>query len=455
MRSGSGWKMALPLVNKLQSLINEEPISMHVPGHKNNTIGNLQRLNINMDMTEITGLDDLHHPEGILNESMSIIKKHEDYEAFYLVNGTTAGILSVIQAFAHLPGEYIVPRNAHKSVFHGLELARGNALLMAMEMSSETEQYLGPKYSNVAQFNEDHKLAVYTYPNYYGECFDIKNQIAQLQQLNIPIMVDEAHGAHFGLQGFPQSALDMGADFVVQSYHKTLPALTMSSVLFIHKDAPLKQQVINYLSYFQSSSPSYLLMSSLELAHQFYENYQTDSFFEKRRELIDCLKQQGLNVIEVDDPLKLCLSHNAYDGYELQNIFEALAIYTELADEKQILFVLPLWHKRDTYPYNDLLARIKRIKLTQQSIKLTEKEITTTDVGYYRYSVNSEARKIKIEDAQGEILATHIVPYPPGIPIMLKGEKISANMVKLLQYWSSQKLRVEGIKNNYIEIKDE
>lgn len=447
--------MTLPLINKFQSLMNETPISMHVPGHKNNTIGNLNQLNINMDMTEITGLDDLHHPEDVLYKSMANISKHDDYETFYLVNGTTAGILSVIQAFAYLSGDYIIPRNAHKSVFHGLELARGNAFLMAMDASDDTHQYLGPKYKNIHHFKENHKLAVITYPNYYGECFDIKSQINHLHQLQIPVLVDEAHGAHFDLEGFPQSSLNMGADFVVQSYHKTLPALTMSSVLFIHKDAPMKQQVINYLSYFQSSSPSYLLMSSLELAHQFYKNYQTDLFFERRQKLITHLEQQGITVTKVDDPLKLCLSHSAYDGYELQALFEAQSIYIELADEKQVLLVLPLWHKHDNYLYSELLARIDRIQLTKQPIKISERQITTTDIGYYTYSVNSKTRKINIEDAKGEILANHIVPYPPGIPIMLKGEKISANMVELLHYWSTQNLRVEGIENNYIEIKDE
>lgn len=447
--------MALPLTNKLKFLMEENPISMHVPGHKNNTIGSLDKLDINMDMTEITGLDDLHHPEEVLHESMANISKHKDYDAFYLVNGTTAGILSVIQAFAHASGDYIIPRNAHKSVFHGLEIARGNALLLGMDISQDTFQYLGPSSSNIDYFKNDYKLAVYTYPNYYGECFDIKSQIEHLHKLKIPVLVDEAHGAHFDLEGFPQSTLNLEADFVVQSYHKTLPSLTMSSVLFIHKDAPLRQQVINYLSYFQSSSPSYLLMSSLELAHDFYRNYKSDIFFENRQTLINELKQQGLTVIEVDDPLKLCVTHHAYNGYELQELFESQSIFIELADENQVLFVLPLWHQHDTYPFNKLLKKIKRLKLTKQRSISQEEQMKTTAIGHYKYSANSRTRTVNVKEAEGEILATHIVPYPPGIPIMLKGEKITANMVKLLQYWSNQKLRVEGIKNNYIEIKDE
>ncbi|MGS0652594.1 lysine decarboxylase, partial [Staphylococcus arlettae] len=101
-------------------------------------IGNLQQLDVSMDMTEITGLDDLHHPEGIMQETMENLSKHKDYNAFLLVNGTTSGIMSVIQGFASLLGSYIIARNAHKSVFHGLELANGDATLLPMQLSKQT-----------------------------------------------------------------------------------------------------------------------------------------------------------------------------------------------------------------------------------------------------------------------------------------------------------------------------
>ena len=108
--------MKLPITQKLDDLIRHHAISLHVPGHKNMTIGDLDALSLKMDMTEITGLDDLHHPEDTILESMNRVNKHPNYDAYYLVNGTTAGILSVIQAFAHIKGRYLISRNVHKSV---------------------------------------------------------------------------------------------------------------------------------------------------------------------------------------------------------------------------------------------------------------------------------------------------------------------------------------------------
>ena len=114
--------MSKSLLHKLKGLLAEEPISLHVPGHKNMTIGYLNQLDFKMDMTEITGLDDLHSPESVIAESMKNVDKHPDYDAYYLVNGTTSGILSVIQAFSSKNGEYAIARNVHKSVFHALDL---------------------------------------------------------------------------------------------------------------------------------------------------------------------------------------------------------------------------------------------------------------------------------------------------------------------------------------------
>lgn len=448
--------MSKPLSNKLNDLVNNAAISFHVPGHKNMTIGHLDRfLSFNMDMTEITGLDDLHDPEEVILSSMENIKKHPDYTAHYLVNGTTSGILSVIQAFSLLRGKYVIPRNAHKSVFHGLDLVNGDALFLDMAISKKTNQYLGPDVSFALEYLKDSKMGILTYPNYYGECFDIQNIIRKFKQLNIPVLVDEAHGAHFDLVGFPNSSLNFGADFVVQSYHKTLPALTMGSIIFIHKNAPQRDNVLKYLSYFQTSSPSYLIMSSLENAQAFYENYDVHEFYKKRAILIETLKTKGMNVVEVEDQLKLNINCNGYSGYELQKIFENKEIYVELADVHQILLVLPLWHHEDDYPFEKLLDRIMSMDIEiRENHKLSDVHFQLERGTYY--SANIEKTKwIDIDKSEHQILANYIVPYPPGIPMMFKGETITKNMIKLMNYWNDQQVRVEGIKNSKIEIKDE
>ncbi|BCU53252.1 arginine/lysine/ornithine decarboxylase [Staphylococcus auricularis] len=450
--------MSQPINNKLNQLIRNEAISMHVPGHKNNTIGDLNQLSMAMDMTEITGLDDLHQPEEIIAESMQQLRKHPDYEAYYLVNGTTSGILAVIHAFKHNSGDYLIARNAHKSVFHALELVQWTAKILPMQLSETTYQFKTPLTSSFIEYIKESKLAVFTYPNYYGETFDLASTISELHQQQIPVFIDEAHGAHFGLEGFPNSALTMGADYVVQSYHKTLPALTMGSVLFVHKDAPLQEAVKQGLNYFQTSSPSYLIMASLEAAHTFYQNYDSQRFFRKRQQLIEQLNAQYIEVKEVDDPLKLILTVPGYSGFQLQKVFEAQHIYVELADTYQVLWVLPLWHDGDRYPFDLLLKRIAQIDV-QPQVSTEQPSMTSmpnsTALGAYTSATIANSKWVPLAKAQGEILAQHIIPYPPGIPMMFAGEKIGPDMLKLLESWSRSNMTVEGLTNNHIKVKDE
>lgn len=445
--------MKLPITQKLDDLIHHHAISLHVPGHKNMTIGYLDALSLKMDMTEITGLDDLHHPEDTILESMNGVNKHPNYDAYYLVNGTTAGILSVIQAFAHIKGRYLISRNVHKSVFNALDLTQQSADILPMYRSDKSYQYLAPLIDT--KMLRHQKLAVVTYPNYYGECFDINQCVKQFHDYNIPVLIDEAHGAHFNLKHFPKSALESEADYVVQSYHKTLPTLTMGSVLFIHKNAPLKDEVIKYLGIFQTSSPSYLVMSSIELAHQFYNFYDSSLFFEKRKQFIETLRQQHFEVIEVDDPLKLIVRANGHTGFEVQRYFEKNHIYIELADDYQTLIVLPLWHFNDRYPFETLLHRIKTIQLPKKAKEKLEPVLLPLEKSVYVSKYINHAYWININKAQDKVLAQHIVPYPPGIPVFWKGEKVAKNMIKLMQYYLSHSVRVEGIKNDKILVKDE
>ncbi|MHB7919912.1 Orn/Lys/Arg family decarboxylase [Staphylococcus hominis] len=445
--------MKLPITQKLDDLIHHHAISLHVPGHKNMTIGYLDALSLKMDMTEITGLDDLHHPEDTILESMNGVNKHPNYDAYYLVNGTTAGILSVIQAFAHIKGRYLISRNVHKSVFNALDLTQQSADILPMYRSDKSYQYLAPLIDT--KMLRHQKLVVVTYPTYYGECFDINQCVKQFHDYNIPVLIDEAHGAHFNLKHFPKSALESEADYVVQSYHKTLPTLTMGSVLFIHKNAPLKDEVIKYLGIFQTSSPSYLVMSSIELAHQFYNFYDSSLFFEKRKQFIETLRQQHFEVIEVDDPLKLIVRANGHTGFEVQRYFEKNHIYIELADDYQTLIVLPLWHFNDRYPFETLLHRIKTIQLPKKAKEKLEPVLLPLEKSVYVSKYINHAYWININKAQDKVLAQHIVPYPPGIPVFWKGEKVAKNMIKLMQYYLSHSVRVEGIKNDKILVKDE
>ncbi|MBD3493584.1 aminotransferase class V-fold PLP-dependent enzyme [Staphylococcus aureus] len=444
--------MKQPILNKLESLNQEEAISLHVPGHKNMTIGHLSQLSMTMDKTEIPGLDDLHHPEEVILESMKQVEKHSDYDAYFLVNGTTSGILSVIQSFSQKKGDILMARNVHKSVLHALDISQQEGHFIETHQSPLTNHY---NKVNLSRLNNDgHKLAVLTYPNYYGETFNVEEVIKSLHQLNIPVLIDEAHGAHFGLQGFPDSTLNYQADYVVQSFHKTLPALTMGSVLYIHKNAPYRETIIEYLSYFQTSSPSYLIMASLESAAEFYK-HMIVPFFDKRAQLIECLEKKGFEMLQVDDPLKLLIKYEGFTGHDIQNWFMNAHIYLELADDYQALAILPLWHHDDTYLFDLLLRKIEDMILPKKSVSKVKQHKLLTTEGNYKPKRFEYVTWCDLKKAKGKVLARHIVPYPPGIPIIFKGETITENMIELVNEYLETGMIVEGIKNNKILVEDE
>lgn len=443
---------------KLKSLNDYDAISLHVPGHHNHTIGYLDEINLAMDMTEITGLDDLHQPEACIKMSMSELNRYPGYYGQYLVNGTTVGILSAIYAVAHLEGEVLIPRNAHKSVFNALNLTKQDAKFMPMTISDKTNQYNG--VASLRDLDLNHiKLAVFTYPNYYGETFDIEESIKILKEHQIPVLVDEAHGAHFGMSSnFPKSSMTYGADIVVQSYHKTLPALTMGSVLYMREDLEIKANIQQYLKMLQTSSPSYLIMASLESAEKFYKQYDDEKFRRNRQTFIETMENVGFEVGSLEDPLKLIVSYRGLSGFEIQKLFEDVHIYVELCDYKFVLLVLPLWHESDKFPFEDMIDRVKNIKVNvkhQLKEEVQFKLPYETDSTMYKYSDIEKTKMMDLNTSYGYIAAENIVPYPPGIPVILKGENIRKEIVDSLLQWIDRGGRVEGILNKQIKVKDE
>ncbi len=444
-----------PLRQKMKSWGQSVPISMHVPGHKNGTIGDLSFTKPQYDVTEITGFDDLHHADDVLYQSMQTLDQHPNYKGYYLVNGTTSGILAVIHAFANRKGTVSIARNVHKSVFNALDIGGQSANIMPTSMSAQTNQYLVPEVNT--SIKTDYKLGVVTYPNYYGETYDIEKVIRDYHAISVPVLVDEAHGAHFGLDGFPASSMNDDADYVVQSYHKTLPSLTMSSILWIHKDAPYRAQIELLLQTFQSSSPSYLLLESLESAQTFYRHYQSDYFFKKREILIEKLKESAFEVIESQDPLKLVIRCKGWSGQEIQALMEENAIYVELADEQSVLWVLPLWHVDDRYPFALLLQRIARMKIgaVREITQHGQAPMLYSQAGEYNAVAPNSFVEMSFEHAYGKILAAHLIPYPPGVPSLLRGEKMTKDMIKLIHYWQTRGIRIEGLTNGKIKVEDE
>lgn len=453
-----------PVVDALIEFQKQRPVSFHVPGHKHGQLSGLPenlRSALQYDQTELTGLDDLHYPEGVIEEAQKLLAEAYGAEkSFFLVNGSTVGNLAMIYAACEEGDCVIVQRNSHKSVFHALELVKVRPVYVSPEWDRESMTAAGLSLDAVKEAIASYpkaKVLLLTYPNYYGMSSpELKDIIAYCHACQISVLVDEAHGAHFQIgRPFPPSSLEFGADAVVHSAHKTLPAMTMGSYLHVQGNRIDANKINKYLRMFQSSSPSYLIMASLDDARTFMQNYsQPDirSFEEKRQRFVESLKSiPQLEVFEADDPLKIMLRTKHYSGYQLQREMEESGIYAELADSQQVLLILPLLKQRNTYPFAEIRSRIKEAvqSLKEEARKTAEAEIgrqstvSVPEITFEEIDL-ADSEWISYTKAMGRISAAMVIPYPPGIPLVVPGEKWTASKLEQLMDYLAAGTAIQG-----------
>ena len=434
-----------PLVQALQDFHKKNPVSFHVPGHKHGVLSRLpeaMRHALAYDMTELTGLDDLHEPlEAIRQAEDKLSALYGSDRSFFLVNGSTVGNLAMLYATVG-PGDLvIVQRNAHKSIFHALELTGARPVFLSPEWHEPTQSA-----GTVSMRSVDYALATYpdvqaavfTTPTYYGVVNEEMERIIEAcHKRCIPVLVDEAHGAHFIVNdAFPKSALELGADVVVHSAHKTLPAMTMASFLHIRSRFVKVERVAHYLQLLQSSSPSYLLMASLDDARYYAETYTEQDYqalLEYRRIMVQGLREiRGIEVVEPDDGLKLLVRATGHTGFDLQRSLEQQNVYVELADLYHVLLVLPLvkaGHEGfDTDIRKKFQAALTAVADEGTTAARIDARILAGSPASAVYTASQlhgmDTEWLDLWQAQGRVVAEAIIPYPPGIPTVCAGERL-------------------------------
>ena len=338
------------IINELNKIVDKSLISFHVPGHK---LGKLyDKLNYahivkkiyKMDTTEIPGTDNLHSPESIIKNSQERASEaFKSDKTYYLINGSTCGIQAAVMALCHPNSKIIVNRDCHQSVINACILGDINPIYIKSEIDKDTNILKGITTDNakkVIDENKDAKAIILTYPTYYGMTYDLKSICDYAHENNISVIVDEAHGAHLGLSNnLPKTALEQGADIVIQSTHKTLPSFTQSSMMHIQGNRINKNKLESILKIIESSSPSYMLMSSLELAVDIYDNHGKE-LMENLLYNINKFKNsfkdnKSIKIYNTDDSTKIFISMTniGLTGYELETILrEEYNIQVELSN---------------------------------------------------------------------------------------------------------------------------
>ncbi|MCZ0703629.1 lysine decarboxylase [Natronobacillus azotifigens] len=458
-----------PLFSALDAYKQQNNLSFHVPGHKNGTVFPEDMLSsfqsiLPIDLTELTGLDDLHEPAGIIEKAESLAKTwFGSLQSYFLIGGSTVGNLAMLLATC-VPGEnVIVQRNSHKSILNGIELSGAIPIFVSPSYNQKLNRYTNPsmdQYKEAIEQYPDAKAIVVTYPDYFGHTYDLKQLIDLAHDKNIPILVDEAHGVHFSIDhdSIPISAVKLGADIVVQSAHKMAPAMTMTAYLHYQSRLVDERRVKHYLSMLQSSSPSYPLLASLDVARYFLANV-------KKEEITTIIQQisqvraifsqgNGWDVLPcekgVDDPFKITLQ--VRDGYSTDEIihqFEAEGVFPELATDKHILFILGLAKFSEEKRLESVVKKITRkLKFVSKHATIERKPIAfpkkISKLVYNHDEMNQkEVNFCDWNTAIGKVVAETVVPYPPGIPYLLRGERVTQAHVETIHYLMKEKINFQ------------
>ena len=423
------------------------------------------------DITEIEGFDNLHDAGALL---LSLQEKaahvYHAEQTFFLVNGSTGGILSAVSAVAKEGKKILIARNCHKSVYNAVLLNRLHAEYLWPDMIEEFDiqgEIRAEEIEKHLYRRQDICGVVITSPTYDGIVSDIREIAKKVHAHHIPLIVDEAHGAHFVLsEKAPESAVECGADLIVNSVHKTLPALTQTALLHVQGTLIDREKLKSYLRIYQSSSPSYLLMASIDECVEFVEKQGRERYERMLilREKIDeeaarfsCIRilPQG----ERRDPGKLVVSVKNTDmtGWELYHILlQKYHIQMEMAAPSYVLGILT---GMDTKEGAERLAgALKKIdkelagKLRRdREIKRSERKDDIYNIippasGLSIYeAAQREKEWIYAEESAGRVSGEMLYFYPPGIPVLVPGEVIPERMVSAVKRCREKEEYLTGI----------
>lgn len=472
------------LFEKLSAYGASDYYPYHMPGHKRRLKTDTMRELAQIDITEIDGFDNLHDAQGILKRIQEeAAAAYGAEESFFLVNGSTAGILSAISTAVSPGGKILMVRGAHKSAYHAaylrdLQIAYlwpGVHPLFGCNLPATAKEV-----EEALQQTPDVQAVFIVSPTYEGLAADVKSIAEAAHKRNIPLIVDEAHGAHLGFDGrWPESSVKQGADLVIQSLHKTLPAPTQTAILHVNGKLVDRCGLRRFLGIYQTSSPSYIFMAAMEdaiattsanrekLFGDFWEYWKgmTESL-SARRNLI-FLKEEN------SDPGKLAVMDKTgfLDGEQLyEMLLHKYHLQPEMAAGRYVLAMFTIGDTKEGYERLtkalleiDEYITTERKQRTQE--KLMEREgnrmadaVTPVCIQKKTQAVTGIGRAwdtpkewVLLKDAEGKTAGEYVNLYPPGSPIIVPGEIFTKDILTEIAAYRQQGFHVQGVK----EIEDD
>ena len=471
----------------------------HMPGHKRNPDSGFLPEMYKIDITEIDGFDNLHHAEGIIkNAQEKAASLYHSKETFYLINGSTVGILTSIAALSDRGKKLIMARNCHKAVYHGAFLNQLETEYIYPKMIEEfgisdgiTAQQVEDKIQEIIlregiSDEQAGKLIagiVVTSPTYDGILSDVNSIVKIAHNYGIPVIVDQAHGAHFGFHSaFPENAVSDGADLVIHSTHKTLPAPTQTALLHYNSLLVSLETVKKYLRIYQSSSPSYVLMAGIDSCMDFVKREgqeRLEQLLISRKELSERSKElkkikiypsmleRGINGHDIskiffqgtEEPGRLLISvrGSGFTGQQLYDVLrETYHLQMEMCASDYVIAILSMMDRKEGF---DRLW--KALSETDKLLTNTEKNTKEEKTQFPEYchfqpdvvlkisdAYMAEEESVPLREAKGRIVSEFVNLYPPGIPLLVPGEKIDDKMIPMIEAYLHNGYAVQGIERD-------
>ncbi|MBK6585716.1 MAG: aminotransferase class I/II-fold pyridoxal phosphate-dependent enzyme [Coprothermobacter sp.] len=472
-----------PYYSGLLAYIAKHRASFHMPGHKRGRgvhpdfkafLGENVFL---LDLTEVQGVDYLHKPTGILREAMDLLADaYGAKESFFLVNGSTVGNQAALMAVGGPGKKILIARNSHRSVVGGLILNGSIPVYLPVNVDPELgiTTSVSPEVLREYLDKNDVDAVFLTNPNYYGVSGNIRELVDIVHEHGLPIVVDEAHGAHFHFhQALPLSAVDAGADLVVQSTHKTLSSMTQSSWMHMNGDLVDVELLKAALRTLQSSSPNYVLMASLDVARMQMATEGAEllssalNVAQYLREAINeipglqCFGRERVGkygIFDVDlTKITITVLGLGLTGYKVEQLLnDELGVEVELSDPNNILAFVT---SGDDYDNADKL--IKAMSNVSERFFGKLPPLETAAVHTFpvlpevvltpREAFFAEKKVVPFREAVGAISAESVVLYPPGIPVIAPGERITEESFDYVMKRKEEGAEVQGTADPELE----
>ncbi len=448
------------LFEHLSRYADKNRISFAMPGHKGGAglAEEFKSRIAQIDVTELSDTENLHAPKSvILSAQKKLAEIYGSSESFFLTGGSTEGVHIMLHSTIR-KGKLLVNRSCHRSVINCAVLAGFSIEFIPQEMDEEINSPMPPSPQIIerilAKSNEIDAVMI-TSPDYYGHIADVKRIAEICHKYNLPLLVDEAHGAHFAADKMPQGAIKCGADMAVQSAHKTLNALNQAALLHIKSDIINRETVRALTTMAATSSPSYPIVASAELAVEKLSSGSWDKLAEYIKVKKNTLSRNTKVIYPKGetDPLRIVFGFGNYDitGYEAERILrERYNIDVEMSDRYNVVSIAT---PSNTVAQIDVLFDSVEEILAEQKesdVKAVVMPPLPERILSPREAFWSEYEKIPLTNAVSRVARTNIAAYPPGIALVSYGEKITKEMIDYILYIKELGAEVEGLDDDKV-----